>query len=693
MVKTGTNGVGLLFDWNGTNLGVKRENEANYSYQNLKGQDGADGNDGYTPVKGVDYFTSQDKAEVQAPISDQYDSTKTYAVGDYCIYNNTLYRCTGATTGAWNSSKWSAIKITNELAKKLEFETVQDMKKATYLVNGSVVKTLGYYEKNDGGGATYIITNDSNMNSDNYFIHSLSNGLKAELFIENNTVSILQIGGKRNVTNFDNKNYILAYITKNTNSSIKFNLFFPYGVYYTSPVLINASKFSMIGESAEREFSVISAIGNQEYVLKIGDYTAGCGSNKLTNLTFSTAVYDSNFAVTSYHEVSIACVVFSFTYFISSSHLEFANIKGPAFKIDTCWELFFDMINFNHINAFGSAVLIFDTCNTTVFSGNANLSDCDFRYFRFEQIMGDCIHIKSETRMVNCRFGTIDVEPSRITDMGVTFTDVTGSETFEDINCLIRLYGGCDFSIDTILAMNFYFRYYTVNNKKYVFGDFIRIDANNILYKILVNNVAIHYARSQQPCLLKSTKYDNPLSKIVFNNIVNNCEKNLKVQARLCGLIVIKDSLAGNGENNGNMHCFNAIPCYKNATMCTKTTQGLITYDEDSTNPEMLVLACHDGMTGVGKRIFTFLRASNKLYVRAKIDNGATLPIAVYYRNKNNGTWYDIAKTEDKNLVGTGSYKIYEINLIDSTVLGQLCYFQLQDNNVHHYARFDTFIN
>jgi hypothetical protein len=195
--------------------------------------------------------------------------------------------------------------------------------------------------------------------------------------------------------------------------------------------------------------------------------------------------------------------------------------------------------------------------------------------------------------------------------------------------------------------------------------------------------------------LLKSTNYDNPLSKIVFNNIVNDCEKNLKVQARLCGLIVIKDSLAGNGNNyNNNIQTYNAaVPCYKNARMSALSTQGLTTYDEKSTNAENLVLACHDGMTGVGKRIFTFLRASNKLYVRAKIDNGETLPIAVYYYNKENSTWYDIANSSDKNLVGTGSYKIYEINLIDSNVLGQLCYFQLQDNNVHHYARFDTFIN
>ena len=30
----------------------------------LRGSDGKDGNDGYTPVKGVDYFTEEDKQEI-----------------------------------------------------------------------------------------------------------------------------------------------------------------------------------------------------------------------------------------------------------------------------------------------------------------------------------------------------------------------------------------------------------------------------------------------------------------------------------------------------------------------------------------------------------------------------------------------------------------------------------------------------
>lgn len=59
-------------------------------------------------------------------IGDAYDPTQTYAVGDYCIYNNTLYRCNTAiaTAEAWNSAHWTATSIASELENRLEFEIV-----------------------------------------------------------------------------------------------------------------------------------------------------------------------------------------------------------------------------------------------------------------------------------------------------------------------------------------------------------------------------------------------------------------------------------------------------------------------------------------------------------------------------------------------------------------------------------------
>lgn len=74
----GTDGVGLNYNWNGTELGIKREDESDYDYVDLKGdkgdtgatgQAGRDGVDGYTPVKGTDYFTQTEINEFTTTIT------------------------------------------------------------------------------------------------------------------------------------------------------------------------------------------------------------------------------------------------------------------------------------------------------------------------------------------------------------------------------------------------------------------------------------------------------------------------------------------------------------------------------------------------------------------------------------------------------------------------------------------------
>ena len=50
-------------------------------------------------------------------IGDAYNPNNSYAAGDYCIYENTLYKCTGATSGAWDSTKWTAVTIADEIGR------------------------------------------------------------------------------------------------------------------------------------------------------------------------------------------------------------------------------------------------------------------------------------------------------------------------------------------------------------------------------------------------------------------------------------------------------------------------------------------------------------------------------------------------------------------------------------------------
>ena len=50
-------------------------------------------------------------------IAEDFDSTSTYAVGDYCIHEGSLYKCTTAVTtaGAWDSNDWTETLVMDEV--------------------------------------------------------------------------------------------------------------------------------------------------------------------------------------------------------------------------------------------------------------------------------------------------------------------------------------------------------------------------------------------------------------------------------------------------------------------------------------------------------------------------------------------------------------------------------------------------
>ncbi len=56
----------------------------------------------------------------------KFSGTTSYAVGEYCFYDGTLYRCTTAHTGVWNASHFTAVTISGELqAKATEIEDLK----------------------------------------------------------------------------------------------------------------------------------------------------------------------------------------------------------------------------------------------------------------------------------------------------------------------------------------------------------------------------------------------------------------------------------------------------------------------------------------------------------------------------------------------------------------------------------------
>ena len=85
-------------------------------------------------------------------IAEDFDNTATYAVGDYCIYNGSLYKCTTAVTtaGDWDSSDWTETLVMDEVEQ------------------GGGGGGAGHTIKDDGGNA---LTQRSNLQFKGVYSH------------------------------------------------------------------------------------------------------------------------------------------------------------------------------------------------------------------------------------------------------------------------------------------------------------------------------------------------------------------------------------------------------------------------------------------------------------------------------------------------------------------------------------------
>lgn len=68
----------------------------------------------------VDLSNYYNKNQINGMLSDVFSTSESYNVGDIVIYNNYLYVCIEATSGAWDSSKWSVVKLSYIIPKDLE---------------------------------------------------------------------------------------------------------------------------------------------------------------------------------------------------------------------------------------------------------------------------------------------------------------------------------------------------------------------------------------------------------------------------------------------------------------------------------------------------------------------------------------------------------------------------------------------
>lgn len=93
---------------------------------------------GVTPIN----ETNMNKIVQEDMITDAYSSSSTYAVGDYCIYGNTLYKCTTAISTAeeFDSSKWEEVNVMTTVRSLIENILLESDKKK-YHVGKIIIET------------------------------------------------------------------------------------------------------------------------------------------------------------------------------------------------------------------------------------------------------------------------------------------------------------------------------------------------------------------------------------------------------------------------------------------------------------------------------------------------------------------------------------------------------------------------
>lgn len=148
------------------------------------------------------------------------------------------------------------------------FDNVEDMTSSTNLINGSYAKTLGYYSKNDGGGATYkirTITNDDVVDGSTIIeMGDGSDDLIAELIVEY-PINVKTLGAYGDGIH-DDFSKIQLGIDKFHHNTI----YFPTGEYLiTQPISIGTTNAEQVDLKLEKD-AVIKTNTVIDSLLEIG---------------------------------------------------------------------------------------------------------------------------------------------------------------------------------------------------------------------------------------------------------------------------------------------------------------------------------------------------------------------------------------------------------------------------------------
>ena len=550
---------------------------------------------------------------------------------------------------------------------------------------GEVIKTLGYYAIDDGGGAYYQIREreDTDVN-DSAFILFVGE-LTAELLPDNNVVNIRQLGARSQDTNnnkYDIASYITKYMVWNKKITNRLRLYIPSGIWYCSGVeLTNTDGFDIYGDFGfshqwyANSTIITSLTDNQNYILQIGSTANMVENYSLKNIIFSTADFTYNqtrggFTYGGIKNINNQCVKLIYATQGTMDNIFFTYINGQAMKITSSWENYFKLLNFRNINATNNSILCFGTADSTL-NSEANISACNFEKLMFESTCGDLIMMENNCKLNNCHFGTINFEDYRITRDGISYTTFSSSNisSFNENTAIhdgiFNIKGFVGFVVDSIELNNFSFRYRTYNSNNYVYDTIFNITNNNFALNTIVNNIHVIGMNKNARILKQNGSIPNRQTRFILNN-VNNCS-NYDFYYDVNGYTSIINNaiLSGINLSGNDFKLYNesdCIPFYKSARQFSNPNSlGFLYYDSEANNPSKLVVKPYKD--SVSTACVNTVLGSRDILIRAKIPNGVTYPLAIISEN-------NVANTS--NLVGTGSFKNYLISLPDTYNIGDI---------------------
>ncbi|MBR5304952.1 MAG: hypothetical protein IKU37_09030 [Candidatus Gastranaerophilales bacterium] len=309
----------------------------------------------------------------------------------------------------------------------LTFDTINDMKQAENLIAGSFVKTLGFYNKNDGGNAYYYIReiiNTDTVNNIDLFALTNYNNLVAELYNIDFPINVKKLGikndGETDIT--DKLQYAVTTYKE---------IYIPKGSYLISDTIDIDIDTNIIGESMT-ESILINNTSNVmfEYLSPISD----------TPYDFKTNMYFNNLRIRTKNFIRINRKEFNNDNWRTQGsllHLIFENlyITGDfsCYNNDTNKNTNV-LPSFNDIKDYGICFdlnSIFDSriknCNIERFGIACYLKGCDINSIEENRIVTNSVHIWLERvntygsqnkichndMLYNYRYGGIRIEKNR----------------------------------------------------------------------------------------------------------------------------------------------------------------------------------------------------------------------------------------------------------------------------------------